>query len=184
MSALVSAESKFGNYTPANHHPHSMFEYGSELTAEICQRSVNRSINENFDFNAILANKDNQYDDWTDKTFSGKYMIQWDDMNVHPDNDQNKILYDHSTTFRKMSDVFSQDEYSLFGRNSISPKDAIQGALGDCWIIAAASAVATDPERIKNIFLTQNLNNAGIYALRLYLLGVPVTVSVDEKLAF
>ena len=83
-----------------------------------------------------------------------------------------------------MSDVFSQERYSLFGRNSISPKDAIQNGLGDCWIVAAASAVATDPERIKNIFLTQNLNNAGIYALRLYLLGVPVTVSVDEKLAF
>ena len=83
-----------------------------------------------------------------------------------------------------MSDVFSQDKYSLFGSNSISPKDAVQGALGDCWFIAAASAVATDPERIKKIFLTQNLNNAGVYALRLYLLGVPITVSVDEYLAF
>ena len=84
-----------------------------------------------------------------------------------------------------MSEVFSQDKYSLFGRNSISPKDAIQGGdLGDCWIVAAASAVATDPERIKNIFLTQNLNNAGVYAVRFYLLGVPVTVSVDEQLLF
>ena len=83
-----------------------------------------------------------------------------------------------------MSDVFSQERYSLFGRNSISPKDAIQNGLGDCWIVAAASAVATDPERIKNIFLTQNLNNAGVYALKFYLLGVPVTVSVDEQLPF
>ena len=44
--------------------------------------------------------------------------------------------------------------------------------------------MATDPERIKNIFLTQNLNSAGVYALKFYLLGVPVTVSVDEYLPF
>ena len=83
-----------------------------------------------------------------------------------------------------MSEVFSPDEYSMFGINSISPKDAIQGKLGDCWLVAAASAVATNPERIKKIFLTQNLNSAGVYAVRLYLLGVPVTVSVDEQLLF
>ena len=84
MSALASAESKVGNYTTPdyNHHPHSMFKYGSELTEEICSRSVNRSKNENFDFNTILANKNNQYDDWTDESFNWKNMIQWDDMNV------------------------------------------------------------------------------------------------------
>ena len=61
-----------------------MEKHGSKLTEEICSRSVNKSKNENFDFNTILANKDNQYDDWTDKSFSGFYMTQWDDMNVSP----------------------------------------------------------------------------------------------------
>ena len=45
MSELVSAESKPENYTSANHNPHSMFKFGSELTEEICGRSVNRSQN-------------------------------------------------------------------------------------------------------------------------------------------
>ena len=80
--------------------------------------------------------------------------------------------------------MFDPDQYSMFGRDAISPKDAQQGGLGDCWMVAASSAVASDPERIKKIFLTQTLNSAGVYALQFYLLGVPVTVSVDEQLPF
>ena len=79
-------------------------------------------------------------------------MIQWDDMNVHQNDDESERLTD-GTTLRRLSEVFSPDEYSLFGRDSISPKDARQGGLGDCWIVAASSSVATSPERIKKIFL-------------------------------
>ena len=38
------------------------------------------------------------------------------------------------------------------------------------------------PERIKKIFLTQGLNTAGVYAVQLYVMGIPVTVTVDEFL--
>ena len=34
------------------------------------------------------------------------------------------------------------------------------------------------------MFLIQELNSAGIYALKLYVMGIPVTVSVDEFLPF
>ena len=34
------------------------------------------------------------------------------------------------------------------------------------------------------MFLIQELNSAGIYALKMYLMGIPVTVSVDEILPF
>ena len=34
------------------------------------------------------------------------------------------------------------------------------------------------------MFIIQELNSAGIYALKLYLMGIPVTVSVDEFLPF
>ncbi len=34
------------------------------------------------------------------------------------------------------------------------------------------------------MFQIQQLNSAGIYSLKLYLMGIPVTVSVDEYLPF
>lgn len=51
-----------------------------------------------------------------------------------------------------MSDVFDADKYSLFGTNGITEDDAKQGYLGDCWIHAAAAAVASDPQRIHDLF--------------------------------
>ena len=51
-----------------------------------------------------------------------------------------------------MSDVFDADTYSLFGKDGITEDDAIQGYLGDCWIHAAAGAVAADPQRIQDLF--------------------------------
>ena len=175
MSELVSAESKFGNYTPV---PHVM-QISENLNHEICSRSVDRVLHHNFDFNPILKLNSG---DWTDEQFTKKEMYSWEDMPATVDNSQ-KHQKDDAILYR-MSEMFKGGQYSLFGSSSISPKDAMQGTLGDCWIQAAASSVASDPERIKKIFLTQNLNSAGIYALRFYILGVPVTVSVDELLPF
>ena len=44
-----------------------------------------------------------------------------------------------------------------------------------------ASAVARNPERLKRIFYNNGLSNNGIYALRLYVLGVPTTVTIDDQ---
>ena len=51
-------------------------------------------------------------------------------------------------------------------------------------MISAASALAEKPGRVKSMFLnTENeLNEAGIYAVNLYALGVPHTVIVDDLL--
>jgi calpain-15 len=84
----------------------------------------------------------------------------------------------------RISDIFNAEEHSLFGNEGIVPGDAVQGSLGDCWIHAAAAAVAQEPQRIRDMFLIKELNSAGIYALKMYLMGIPVTVSVDEFLGF
>ena len=137
MSELVSAESKFGNYTPV---PHVM-QISENLNHEICSRSVDRVLHHNFDFNPILKLNSG---DWTDEQFTKKNMFTWDDMPAGPYSEsQSDRKYD--TTLRRMSEVFFSDKYSLFGSSSISPKDAKQGDLGDCWINAAASVVALDP---------------------------------------
>ena len=80
----------------------------------------------------------------------------------------------------RISDVYNTKDHSLWGKDQISPKDVKQGLSGDCWLHAAASAIASDPQRVKDMFLTHHLNSAGVYAMKLYVLGVPVTVTVDE----
>ena len=79
---------------------------------------------------------------------------------------------------------FSDSEYSLYGDEY--PKtghatDIYQGQIGNCWFMHGASAVARNPDRLKRIFYNNGLSNNGIYALRLYVLGVPTTVTIDDR---
>ena len=72
----------------------------------------------------------------------------------------------------------------LFGPAGVSPKDIRQGQLGNCWIMAGASAVAELPGRIERVFLNNDnaLSTSGIYGVNIYALGVPLTVLVDDYL--
>ena len=72
--------------------------------------------------------------------------------------------------------------YTLFG-NGATPDDMIQGEVGNCWFIAAASAIAdAKPGLLEKSFLNteQVLPKSGVYAVTLYPLGVPHTVVVDD----
>ena len=44
--------------------------------------------------------------------------------------------------------------------------------------------MAQEPERIKRIFEIEEMNSAGVYAMTLYAMGIPVTVTVDDYLPF
>ena len=53
--------------------------------------------------------------------------------------------------------------------DDIEPSDVMQGALGDCWLLAATAAVAEFPEFVREkLFVTKRANPAGRYALRLF----------------
>lgn len=73
---------------------------------------------------------------------------------------------------------------SLWGSDGITPMDIRQGVIGNCWFLAAASAIAEKPERMEKIFLNNSveMNKNGIYAVNLYALGVKHTVIVDDYL--
>lgn len=52
--------------------------------------------------------------------------------------------------------------------DGVSPKDICQGALGDCWLLAALATLAERPELILNAFHTKQFNPRGKYTIRLY----------------
>ena len=52
--------------------------------------------------------------------------------------------------------------------NRIHPADVLQGHLGDCWLLAAMSALAESPELVRNLFAQKEVDEAGRYDIRLF----------------
>ena len=56
----------------------------------------------------------------------------------------------------------------------------MQGRCGDCYFLASLSAIAEYPDRIAKMFLTKKVNEAGCYAVIMYINGEKHTVVVDD----
>ena len=84
--------------------------------------------------------------------------------------------------WKRAIDEFPENPF--WGTDGITPLDMVQGALGNCWFTAMASAMAEKPQRLENLFVDQSgtLNKNGAYGVNLYTLGVPHTVIVDDFL--
>ena len=50
--------------------------------------------------------------------------------------------------------------------------------------MAAASAIGEWPSLVKGVFLTQNKNKAGVFALRVFIRGKPYVITVDDNIMF
>jgi hypothetical protein len=79
-------------------------------------------------------------------------------------------------------DVYGAGNFTIF--NSISPNNIRQGFCGDCSFLSSISSLAENPDRIKKIFLTHEVNDAGCYALSFFINGEPEVVVVDDRFPF
>ena len=78
--------------------------------------------------------------------------------------------------FRRASEIYT--EPTLF-----SDDVAIrQGGIGNCYLLAVVQAMAERGQFdvIKDVFLTKEINKAGIYLLVFYVNGVKTPVVVDD----
>jgi hypothetical protein len=50
-------------------------------------------------------------------------------------------------------------------KGEVQPTDCVQGCLGDCYLICSFSILAEYGNRIKDIFITDEVNSAGVYAV-------------------
>ena len=62
--------------------------------------------------------------------------------------------------------------------------DINQGSIGNCWTIASIASIAEDTGDIYKLFDTKERNAAGIYSIRLWNMGIPVSVVIDDYFAF
>ena len=57
-----------------------------------------------------------------------------------------------------------------------------QGALADCYFVSALSSLIGKPGAVDSLFITKEINKAGIYAVRIFLNGKPEIIVVDDFL--
>jgi hypothetical protein len=79
-------------------------------------------------------------------------------------------------------DGLGGDRPSLWGKDGISPKASKQGALGDCWFLSSASAVAGVPGRIEKIFGQSEYSDDGAFETYFYVRGEKKTVIIDDRI--
>lgn len=109
---------------------------------------------------------------WTDPDFKPDISSLFD-----PKIDEGSISDYNKYSWKRISQIYKKPE--VF-KNSISPDDISQGALGNCYFLSALSSLAEFQQNIENRFETKEVNSAGIYLLTLYVNGVLTPIIVDD----
>ena len=72
---------------------------------------------------------------------------------------------------------------SLFGSlGQPAPQGVAQQGLADCWFLAAASAMAEDPNRIYKVMEDSEYNDAGIFRFKFWVENKWIPINVDDRL--
>ncbi|CAF1530269.1 unnamed protein product [Rotaria sp. Silwood1] len=64
--------------------------------------------------------------------------------------------------------------------SSPKPSDIQQGALGNCWLIAALALISEQPRLLEHILFTKKYNNEGVYLVRICHNGLWKTIIIDD----
>ena len=64
--------------------------------------------------------------------------------------------------------------------DAITPQDIQQGLLGDCYFLSVLSVLTEKPERIERLFAITEMNEQGIWAVKLYKNGEHAEVVMDN----
>lgn len=120
---------------------------------------------------------------YEDNTFSGRDQLFWVGTTPYSTiRGWDSLLWFDSYAFQRVEDA--HPGATLWGDNNPSWHDINQGYAGTCYIEAALASIAEFPDLVKNVFVTQETNSAGIYAFRFYIRGKPWIVTVDDYFLF
>jgi hypothetical protein len=61
------------------------------------------------------------------------------------------------------------------------PKDIEQGSLGDCYLLSAFSVLAQHPALLDQVLVTKEVNDVGVYAVRLWKDGRWQEIFLDDR---
>ena len=80
--------------------------------------------------------------------------------------------------WKRLSELFVGKKLAVF--DDIQPGDILQGTLKDSYFLAAVSALAEKPERIKQLFITKETQGNCCYRLSFFNLGIWSEYYVDD----
>jgi hypothetical protein len=106
----------------------------------LCARAVERMRADQVDIASTLREFGGSPDapSWTDETFTFPDAVHWENLPGEFDYfDQLEYI-----EWSRIKNKFGSDSYSMWGREQIRPEDAIQGQIGNCWLISAAMSIA------------------------------------------
>lgn len=140
----------------------------------------------NIDWESIIE----KGDPWKDPVFPhGKYCLFQNHQSPCKDTDSKKKWVD-GFHWKRASEFYGEGNFRIF--DGVDPSDIIMGSCNDCYMFAALAGIAeaTNEEemdkgqRIKDNFLTTEVNSAGCYAIQFIIDGQPRTIVVDDYFPF
>jgi len=80
-------------------------------------------------------------------------------------------------------EMFGGETPHLF-EGEIEPSDLCQGAVGDCWLVAALASASEHPDSVRSLFQVREYNPRGRYKVKIYdpLLKKFVYITVDDRI--
>jgi len=155
----------------------------SETHFHKCTTCFDRNLNTTDDYEKIMADGVSGGGKYVDVNFPIEDALYWYDAG-EIGSDMDKV--DEYVTWMRVSDS-SFPGKSFWGPNKkasdITPTDINQGYIGNCWIMAAVSALAEHDHRIDEYMVSDKIDyENGIYAMNFYSLGVPYTQIIDDRL--
>jgi len=99
--------------------------------------------------------------------------------------DKSAAQYEKETDWVRAENLqsFKGKRPQLF-EGEIEPSDLCQGAVGDCWLVAAFASASEHPHVIRHQFLTKEYNPRGLYKVRIFdpQLDKWVIIKVDDRI--
>lgn len=132
-------------------------EYNMNL--ESCRDSSSKFKDKNF-----LPCRESLIEDWNDQDPEVQQSVEaW-----------------NSYEWIRISEIESLGREAVVFSGKIEPNDIKQGALGDCYFLSCLSVLTENPIRVRNLFVSEDVHEEGIYAVKMYKNGKKQEIVIDD----
>jgi hypothetical protein len=128
-------------------------------------------INEGVTYTDTSFEKRNMLYSWPSDDWIYSFKFQYD-------------IFWGNAKFDRLGEAYSSN--TMWGANGIDFMDPSLGRhesnYRNSYILAAMGAIAEFPDIVKDVFLTKEVNDEGIYAVKLFIRGKPWILTVDDTI--
>jgi len=123
---------------------------------------------------------------FVDNSFAGdnSLFVNWSGKDKRAARAQEGYLRGHPAGKYRRPSEMSNGKPLLWGRKDVSEHAIRQGSIGDCWMVAALSALGECPESTKKIVGSiKNYPVDGMFKFKLWTAGRKWNVTIDDQIS-